>query len=535
MISLLGLNNKDEQSDAERIKTENDATLQKEMEQSTKITILTDINSEIQMMAMYLQDMIDKKRDEKQDAEAQRKEDARKVSEDGKEEDSENPAMSALEKFGKYVKWGRALFQTLIVSLMLAITTFVEPIKKFLGKIIEEAPKKFEQFKIWIGDAIGGIATWWQESIITPMLDFFMETIPNKFKKITTFFGDALQSIAWAMGDIGDGIIKWVFETANGVLKKIVSLTDGIPVVGDAVKNALGPAIEALDKKISDKQTSMDARDQARADRDKLRAEEAAQEAYDEKVKRKRKEEKESGTSDKSARVPTEGARDDKDKSESRPATKISGMQDVKNMIKRHEGVRYKAYKDSLGLWTIGVGHLIGDGKSQGPYEGKTLTEGEVDALFEEDFAHHYAIAQGTPGWQLANETGKGAMIDLAFNMGKWWTKWPKTSELLGQGEFESAANEMLDSKWAKQVKGRATTVTDMIRMGGKSGAEIDSASMSAKVEVKTSSTTTTTTTGGGETVRTAENPTPVHVSPGVDVNIVQSAYHERLIIPANA
>jgi lysozyme len=334
-----------------------------------------------------------------------------------------------------------------------------------------------------VSDGFEKISEWWQNKIITPMLDFFMETIPNKFKKITTFFGDAFQSIAWAMGDIGDGIIKWVFETVNDVLKKIISLTDAIPIISDEVQKALGPTIEVLDKKISDKQVSIDARDQARADRDKLRAEEA----YDEEVKRKRKEEKESGKADKSVRVPTEGQRDDKDKSESKPATKISGMQDVKNMIKRHEGVRYKAYKDSLGLWTIGVGHLIGDGKSQGPYEGKTLTEGEVDALFEEDFAHHYAIAQETPGWQLANKAGKGAMIDLAFNMGKWWTKWPKTSKLLNEGEFESAADEMLDSKWAKQVKGRSVTITDMIRVGGPNGTEIGTASMAAKIDIDSS------------------------------------------------
>ena len=38
--------------------------------------------------------------------------------------------------------------------------------------------------------------------------------------------------------------------------------------------------------------------------------------------------------------------------------------QDIKNMIIDHEGIRYSPYKDSLGLWTVGVGHLIGDGKS---------------------------------------------------------------------------------------------------------------------------------------------------------------------------
>ena len=33
-------------------------------------------------------------------------------------------------------------------------------------------------------------------------------------------------------------------------------------------------------------------------------------------------------------------------------------------MLCHHEGVRRKPYQDCIGLWTVGVGHLIGDGKS---------------------------------------------------------------------------------------------------------------------------------------------------------------------------
>ena len=33
-------------------------------------------------------------------------------------------------------------------------------------------------------------------------------------------------------------------------------------------------------------------------------------------------------------------------------------------LIKHHEGVRSRPYRCAAGLWTVGVGHLIGDGKS---------------------------------------------------------------------------------------------------------------------------------------------------------------------------
>ena len=55
------------------------------------------------------------------------------------------------------------------------------------------------------------------------------------------------------------------------------------------------------------------------------------------------------------------------------------------NLIKRFEGVRYKPYKCPAGLWTIGVGHLIGDGKQLPDSYNKTFTESEVDAILRKD------------------------------------------------------------------------------------------------------------------------------------------------------
>ena len=47
-------------------------------------------------------------------------------------------------------------------------------------------------------------------------------------------------------------------------------------------------------------------------------------------------------------------------------------------MIIAHEGVRYKPYKDSLGLWTVGVGHLIGDGKTLPEDMNRTFSADEI-------------------------------------------------------------------------------------------------------------------------------------------------------------
>jgi lysozyme len=162
------------------------------------------------------------------------------------------------------------------------------------------------------------------------------------------------------------------------------------------------------------------------------------------------------------------------------PVTKISGMEDVKSMVIRHEGIRMEPYKDSLGLWTVGVGHLIGDGKSLPPEWNRKFSKDEVMKLFEEDFAHHAKLAEQTPGYSKANEAGKGAFIDLTFNMGKWWPKWPSTRTKLEAGDFKGAAEGLQDSKWYQQVKGRAVTIVNLVaQAGGKenSGSSIAAAS----------------------------------------------------------
>lgn len=148
-------------------------------------------------------------------------------------------------------------------------------------------------------------------------------------------------------------------------------------------------------------------------------------------------------------------------------AAMISGFDAIKQMIMQHEGVKTKPYKDSKGLWTVGVGHLIGDGKTLPDSMNREFSQQEVMAMFDQDFASHLAIAQRTPGWDKANDTAKGAMIDLAFNMGQWWNKFPNTAKALAAGDWQAAAAGLRDSEWYKQVKGRAVTVTGMIEQGG--------------------------------------------------------------------
>jgi lysozyme len=160
------------------------------------------------------------------------------------------------------------------------------------------------------------------------------------------------------------------------------------------------------------------------------------------------------------------------DKPKARPAgAPVGNMSedDIKRMIIRHEGVRYRPYKDSLGLWTVGIGHLIGDGRSLPPNWNREFSKEEVLGLFEKDYEHHRQAAERIPGFDKMNTVGQGALTDLTFNMGPYWiNKWPNTRRKLEQGDFQGAADNLEDSKWYTQVGGRAPTITNMVRQGMK-------------------------------------------------------------------
>lgn len=139
----------------------------------------------------------------------------------------------------------------------------------------------------------------------------------------------------------------------------------------------------------------------------------------------------------------------------------------VMEMIKKHEGVRYRPYKDIKGLWHIGVGHYIG--KTLPKEYNREFTPEEVQDLFIKDYFKHKKAAENIPGYNNLDSKGKAALIDLTFNMGpNWINKWPKLKEQLASGDLEGAALNLENSLWYRQVGNRAPVVVSLLRGGSK-------------------------------------------------------------------
>lgn len=138
----------------------------------------------------------------------------------------------------------------------------------------------------------------------------------------------------------------------------------------------------------------------------------------------------------------------------------------LKDQIKRHEGVRLKPYKDTVGLWTIGVGHLLGETLPEKYKNG--ITQEECDALYEKDFQKHKnEVDVHIPWAQGLDDLRYAVLINMAFNLGiNGLMKFKNTLKNVKEGCYGCAARGMLLSKWAVQVKGRATELSEQMKTG---------------------------------------------------------------------
>lgn len=137
-------------------------------------------------------------------------------------------------------------------------------------------------------------------------------------------------------------------------------------------------------------------------------------------------------------------------------------MQRLLETLKRHEGVRYYVYRDHLGYETIGVGRCINRAVGLG------LSPDEVEYLLINDVQRCIEELDGAFEWfKNLDEVRREAMINLCFNLGLTkLRKFVNALEAMKQRNYNKAATEFLNSKWANQVGERSREVAQMIRTG---------------------------------------------------------------------
>lgn len=111
-------------------------------------------------------------------------------------------------------------------------------------------------------------------------------------------------------------------------------------------------------------------------------------------------------------------------------------------LIKHFEGLRTTAYRDPVGIWTIGYGHT----SMAGPptvYEGMTITPAEAEAILKQDldvFENGVAAALTID----TNDDQFSAMVSFSFNVGLTAYRNSTLLRKHNAGDFAGAADEFL-------------------------------------------------------------------------------------------
>lgn len=131
----------------------------------------------------------------------------------------------------------------------------------------------------------------------------------------------------------------------------------------------------------------------------------------------------------------------------------------LREQLIRDEGIRLKAYFDTKGKITVGVGRNLTD---------KGLSRAEAMLLLENDIDEFRRAVHSALPWTVGLGPPRfEALVNMAFNMGiEGLLGFRRMLEALARSDYENAAKEMLNSDWAEQVGARAQRVAEQMRRG---------------------------------------------------------------------
>lgn len=142
--------------------------------------------------------------------------------------------------------------------------------------------------------------------------------------------------------------------------------------------------------------------------------------------------------------------------------------------LSRDEGVESMAYKDIMGIWSVGKGRNL---EAHGlPIEilvdvieragGLTLTE--IDAVCDVDILEAESVLNSLyHGWRDISDVRQRVLLNMSFNMGPTvFAKFVKFWAAVHRQDWMEAGREMEDSAWWGQVGPRAERLRKMIEEG---------------------------------------------------------------------
>ena len=133
-------------------------------------------------------------------------------------------------------------------------------------------------------------------------------------------------------------------------------------------------------------------------------------------------------------------------------------MSNLIAQLKRHEAVELKPYKCTSGKLTIGVGRNLED---------IGITEQEAELLLLNDIGRVKQELVNDQWYMDLDPVRKAVIENMSFNLGyPTLKKFQNMIAHISEGNFELASNEMLNSRWSKQVGQRSIELAEQMRTG---------------------------------------------------------------------
>ena len=126
-------------------------------------------------------------------------------------------------------------------------------------------------------------------------------------------------------------------------------------------------------------------------------------------------------------------------------------------LLERDEGLRLRPYLDTATppRLTIGIGRNLTD---------RGISRDEAQVLLQNDIDECLADLEPLPWFQALSDIRQRVICAMRFNVGmKGLLTFEKMIWHLERGRYTSAAREMIESRWAKQVKSRADRLAVMM------------------------------------------------------------------------
>jgi lysozyme len=137
----------------------------------------------------------------------------------------------------------------------------------------------------------------------------------------------------------------------------------------------------------------------------------------------------------------------------------LSYLHIAQAQLKVDEGVKRFPYRDTVGKLTIGCGRNLED---------VGLSDEEINFLLTQDLYRADMTARTLfPGFERLSDARKAVLVNMAFNLGQTrLAGFQRLREAVKEQDWEQAAAELLDSKWATQVGQRAVRLANQMRQG---------------------------------------------------------------------